>query len=109
MSSESEKPPAEKKSQGRIPKADLPDFPHIRSAEALQELRHRVKKAAKELHRLRRENAALAARIQELEARPTKIDPHTAMLAFEEEPKLLRSTVQSFIKAIDNCLAEEVK
>ncbi len=99
----------EQSTSNMAPKADedgTPSFSSIQSAESLRNLRDLVKQASKELRRLKKENAALAERIQELEGGP-KIDPDAAVLAFDEEPERLRTTVKGFIQAIDNYLAED--
>ena len=84
----------------------MPSFSSVRSAESLRKLRSLVKRAAKELRRLKKENAALAARIRELEAGP-RIDPNATLLMFEEDPKRMKTAVNGFIQAIDNYLAKE--
>ncbi len=84
----------------------VPAFASIRSAESLQQLRTHVKQAAKELRRLKKENAALAEHIRELEALP-RIDPGTAILTFDEDREKLRTSVKAFIQAIDTYLAED--
>ena len=78
----------------------------LKNPQSLERLRDRVKKAARELERLRQENAALAERIRLLEARPA-VDLEGTVLAFDEDPDLLREKVEGFIQAIDTYLAKE--
>ena len=69
-------------------------------------LRDRVRKAAQELERLRQENHALRERIEQLETRPA-IDMDGTVLAFEDDPEVLRGKIEEFIEAIDIYLAQE--
>ena len=78
----------------------------LKNPQSLERLRDRVKKAARELERLRLENAALAERIRHLEARPA-VDLEGTVLAFDEDPDLLREKIEGFIQAIDTYLAKE--
>lgn len=80
----------------------------LKNPQSLERLRDRVKKAARELERLRQENAALAERIRHLEARPA-VDLEGTVLAFDEDPDLLREKVEGFIQAIDTYLAKETR
>ncbi len=99
----------EQSTSNMAPKVDedgMPSFSSLQSAESLHNLRDLVKQASKELRRLKNENAALAARIQELEDGP-KVDSDAAMLVFDEEPEQLRTSVKGFIQAIDSYLAED--
>ena len=97
----SEQTPAAKKAGG-------PSFSSSRSAESLRNLRNLVKQAAKELRRLKEENAVLAARIRELEVGP-KTDPDTSLVSFDEDPRQLHTTVTGFIRTIDTYLAEHTE
>lgn len=74
--------------------------------QSLAKLRDRIRKAAGELERLRRENMALAERIRELETRPL-VDLDGTVLAFDEDPDELREKVDDFIATIDSYLARE--
>ena len=69
---------------------------------ALRRLRDRVETAAREIERLRAENAALAARVAELQ----EGDPG-ALLAPGESPEALRARVEAFIATLDRVLAED--
>lgn len=77
------------------------DAPALQGLEALQRLRDRVERAAHELRRLREENATLAARLRELEARP---DRGPALL--DKDPEVLRRKITGFIEAIDHYLEQ---
>jgi len=68
---------------------------------ALVQLRGRIEAAAQEVERLRRENAALAARVAELEAEPGSGAP--AFLT-GGDPEKLKAQIQGFIDAIDRVL-----
>ena len=61
---------------------------------------------SRELERLRKDNALLARRIAELEARPEVLQDQ-AFFVFDEEPEQLRRKVEAFIHAIDAYLARE--
>ena len=76
--------------------------------EVVERLRDRIKKAARELERLRTENAALTERIRQLETSPV-VDLEGTVLAFDEDPDILREKVESFITAIDAYLARETQ
>ncbi len=84
---------------------DPPPFSSARSAEALRNLGRLVRQAARELRRLKEENAALSAQLKELEAGRV-VDPGLITVTFDEEPEELHHQVKSFIKAIDTYLAE---
>ncbi len=71
---------------------------------ALDRLRDRVQKAAKEIERLRAENAALTARVRDLDA--LEPDAGGLSLDFGEDPDEVRAKVQGFIEAVDRLLAE---
>ncbi len=79
---------------------------HLKSSQSLKRLRERVKQAVHELDRLRKENAALAERIRQLETRPD-VDLDGTVLAFEADSDVLREKVEGFIKTIDTYLAKE--
>ena len=91
-------------SHGDKPKQSGPV--HLKSSPSLERLRERVKEAVHELDRLRKENAALAERIRQLETRPD-VDLDGTVLAFEADPDVLREKVEGFIKTIDTYLAKE--
>ncbi len=80
----------------------------LKSPQSLERLRDRVKKAARELERLRTENAALTERIRRLETSPT-VDLEGTVLAFDEDPEILREKVEGFITTIDAYLARETQ
>jgi hypothetical protein len=80
----------------------------LKGPQSLERLRDRVKKAAHELERLRTENAALTERIRRLESRPA-VDLDGTVLAFDEDPDVLREKVEGFIQAIDTYLAKETE
>ncbi len=79
---------------------------HLQSPQSLVRLRERVKQAAHELERLRKENAALAERIEQLETHPD-INLDGTVFAFDADPDVLREKVEGFIKTIDAYLARE--
>lgn len=78
----------------------------LKSLQALTRLRARVEEAARELERLRQENAALAERLRVLEARAPE-DFDGAVLRFDEDPDALREQVSSFIATLDAYLAHD--
>lgn len=80
----------------------------LKSPQSLERLRDHVKKAARELERLRTENAALTERIRRLETRPA-VDLDATVLAFDEDPDVLREKVEGFITTIDAYLARETE
>jgi hypothetical protein len=73
---------------------------------ALAYLRDRVEAAAREVERLREENAALAARVADLQTHSGQTHSGTAALSLPggEEPQKLRAQIQGFIAAIDQVL-----
>lgn len=78
----------------------------LKSPRSLERLRTRVEAAAEEIERLRTENAALAARIGELEARPA-VESDATVLVLDDDPEALREKVNAFIDAIDQYLADD--
>ena len=79
----------------------------LKDLDSLERLRDSVEAAARELKRLREENAALAERISALETHPgTGLDQGT-LLPFDEDPDVLRRKVATFIEAIDQHLKGE--
>lgn len=79
----------------------------LKGIRSLERLRHRVEEAAREVERLRKENADLLARLKEAEERPV-LDVEGAIVGFDEEPEVLRKKVTGFIEAIDQYL-DQVK
>lgn len=79
---------------------------HLQNPQSLERLRERVKQAVHELDRLRQENAALAQRLQQLEARPD-VDFDGTVITVDADPEALREKVEGFIKTIDAYLARE--
>ncbi len=75
----------------------------LKGNRSLERLRQRVEEAARELERLRGENAALLERLQAAEQRPL-LDVEGALVGFDEEPEVLRQKVAGFIEAIDRYL-----
>ncbi len=69
---------------------------------ALERLRERVEQAAAEIGRLRRENARLADRVEELAA----LAGEAAGVTIGGDPAALRQQVEGFVDAIDRMLAE---
>ena len=78
----------------------------LKSPQSLGRLRDRIRHAAQELERLRRENRALRDKIAELETRPP-VDVDSALLSLDEDPAVLRAKIEGFIEAIDAYLAKE--
>ena len=79
----------------------------LKGTQSLERLRDRVRQAARELARLRQENATLHDRLAALESRPA-VDPDaTAVLGFDEDPEALRAKIEGFIEAIDAYLEQE--
>lgn len=70
---------------------------------ALAQLRDRVEAAARELERLRAENAALEARVAELQAGGDGA-PSGATLPGGEHAEKLKAQIQGFIDTIDQVL-----
>ncbi len=99
----SEQPPPAS-NHGEKPKQHGPV--HLKSPQSLERLRERVKQAAHELERLRKENAALAEGIEQLETHPD-IDLDGTVFTFDADSDVLREKVEGFIKTIDAYLARE--
>jgi len=70
---------------------------------ALAQLRDRVEAAAREVERLRAENAALAERVAALQAEGG-VAPAGPALPGGEDPERLRAQIRGFIEAIDRVL-----
>ena len=80
-----------------------PDTPTPRPDwRALASLRDRVETAAREIERLRTENASLAQRLVELENRP-----EATRLPVGDDPEALKARIQGFIDTIDDLLRAE--
>lgn len=79
---------------------------HLSGLDVLERLRDRVEVAARELRRLRDENAHLVERIRELEAHPAT-SPSALPLSLDKDPELLRRRITGFIEAIDRYLEKE--
>jgi regulator of replication initiation timing len=69
----------------------------------LQELRTRVRYLMQEIRRLRKENATMTERLEELEER---VAHDGTLLMLEEDPDALRDQINTYIEAIDNQLGE---
>ena len=76
--------------------------------DSLIRLRNRVERVLAELHQLRAENAALSARIRELEADAGSSASHPS-LPLDEDPEQLRRKITSFIEAIDRYLEQDTE
>ena len=89
------------------PDAPTPDAPRSDASRddwrSLSHLRDRVETAAREIERLRTENAALALRLQELQDN-REGTPSFAFGEGAEDPDGLRRKVQGFIDTIDGLL-----
>lgn len=96
--------PPKKRSNDREDRSAEPVV--LKSPKVLERLRTRVEAAAEEIERLRRENAALTARVGELERRPA-VDDSATHLLFDEDAETLQEKVTAFIEAIDHYLATE--
>jgi hypothetical protein len=77
--------------------------PAVGELRALAQLRDRVETAAREVERLRAENAALASRVTALQTRAG--DPAALPLPESAHAEKLRAQIQGFIEAIDRVLA----
>ncbi len=80
---------------------------HLKSLKSLERLREKVETAARELGRLREENAALAERLRALEARTPTVPDGAVVLTLDEEPEAVRRKVEGFIEALDKYLETE--
>lgn len=93
--------------EGDTPPSKRKGTVHMKSPKSLERLRDRVGEAAREILRLRKENAALAQRLEELEAQQATFPPGATMLTFEKDPEILRKQVEHFIQTIDRYLDQE--
>jgi hypothetical protein len=87
-------------------RSDAPERTALERIASLERLRDRVETTARQMRRLREENAALSERIKELERRPD-VDPAGTFLTLEEEPEQLKRRIAAFIEAIDGYLERE--
>lgn len=76
----------------------------MRSERALERLRDRIQLAARELRRLREENARLHRQVEELQTRGLGEVDGTPVV-FTEDASALKSKVERFIESIDLVLA----
>ena len=83
------------------PSSPTPDDPPRTDWRALGQLRDRVETAAREIERLRTENAALAQRLVELGNRPDAVRALSG-----EDPAAIKARIQGFIDTIDELLRE---
>lgn len=89
------------------PPPRTPDEEARRELDGLRRLRERVAAAAREIERLRAENADLAERVASLEAAGGDAAAGGGLvLPGIDGPEELRETVQGFIDTIDRLLAE---
>lgn len=70
----------------------------IETARLLKMLRKRVRYLVQEVRRLRRENASMSARLEELEQR---VAHEGTLLMLEDDPDALREQINTYIRAID--------
>lgn len=78
----------------------------MKSERALERLRDRIHLAARELRRLREENARLQRQVEELQTRGLGEVDGTPVV-FTEDASALRSKVERFIESIDLYLAKQ--
>jgi len=83
---------------------------HLRSLEALEQLRDRVVETARELVRLREAQHALREQLGTLAAEMPALPPggSGARIVFPEDPEVLRQKVQAFIEAVDYYLEQDL-
>ncbi|HYE94975.1 MAG TPA: hypothetical protein VD962_02100 [Rubricoccaceae bacterium] len=88
------------------PEATEPDRTDAARAEwhALARLRDRVEAAAREVERLRAENAALARRLGSIQEQAGGPPGPGFALPDDGDPEALRAKIQAFIAAIDEAL-----
>ena len=85
---------------------EFPALESLRGGDSLRRLQSRVRKAAAELERLRRENAALQARVHELEEQADP-DAESTVIAVDADPEDVREKVNEFIEIIDDYLESD--
>jgi len=83
-------------------KAAAPDA--VREMDWLHSLEARVHQASERLRELGRENARLAARLEELES---AADPEEAAAAWREERKEIRGRVERLTESLESLLEED--
>jgi hypothetical protein len=86
------------------PDLPRPEAPSRNELRTLGHLRDRVEAAAREVERLREENAALAARVLELEPGGGAAPRGGLALPEGEDVEKLRAKLRGFIEAIDRVL-----
>jgi predicted RNase H-like nuclease (RuvC/YqgF family) len=87
------------------PDPPRPEAPVRTELRAFAQLRDRVEAAAREVERLREENAALAARIAELQAGGAAPAAAPTLFSDAEDAEKLKAKIQGFIEAIDRVLS----
>jgi hypothetical protein len=85
------------------------DLLNLRGSKSLERLRDRIQVAAAEIMRLREENAALAARLAQLQSSPAVVLDEGTSILFDESPESLQRRVASLIEAIDQYLEGDHK
>jgi len=78
----------------------------LRGTQTLERLRERVEAVARELIRLRQQNAELVRRLAELEARPLAEEDAVA-LEMDQDAEALRARIDGFVQAVDYYLSQE--
>lgn len=83
---------------------------HLRSPEALEQLRDRVAATAQELTRLREAQQVLSRQLGALAAEMPVLPPGGSgtRIVFPENPEVLRQKVQAFIEAVDYYLEQDL-
>ena len=87
-----------------IPRADSDADAH--RLRALDRLRDRVEAAAREIERLRAENAELRTRVGDLAAHPAVGSEADVLLAFDDDSDAVRAKIEDFIGTIDRLLSD---
>lgn len=86
-----------------FPHSDRNTNPDEETAQLLKELRKRVRYLMQEVRKLRKENASMSERLEELEER---VAHEGTLLMLDEDPETLRNQITTYIEAIDNELGE---
>ncbi|MDQ7041013.1 MAG: hypothetical protein Q9M35_08730 [Rhodothermus sp.] len=83
---------------------------HLRSLEALEQLRDRVVATAHELVHLREAQQLLREQLSALAAEMPALPPGGSgtRIVFPEDPEVLRQKVQTFIEAVDYYLEQDL-
>jgi len=83
---------------------------HLRSLEALEQLRDRVAETARELAQLRTEQLRLREQLAALAQAVPNLPPAGTgtRVVFPEDPETLRQKVQTFIEAVDHYLSQDL-